>query len=662
MRILWCGDGTAAGGGLERRVWILGKNSAGNGLSSVISSPLVLPGGLFPKGAVWGYFWDDSFPHRQSGFLLYDNAGNYAVVYTKDQNNWEVSPLYTGLFGTGTNPGAVIAYRETVWPVTAYSPSKDIMCALVNQSATNAMYLYWSSSDGDTMEMGADADKVYMCDATASDYTNLSYQHGWNMNKTRFFFGGNGVTTYWTVDEKDFPTEPGGTGGWSGVSSATLQPASDWRVVNSPMRVRHTRRSFVNALMPKLYENLISIRRGEMRSDNDNAGVNESSTDLYFNNMCSPTDDYSVSANGAFDLEFEWGINQTSEDNCLFANVQAFGKYPMLAASFPPSHDTGSENSDTLLYLTVAPIVHGCRGITFYALDMALQSGPASQSSSAFFRAPAAMLNWGPSRDCEDNADMVSRVHDVVKMLTGKKGGPDFLNALVDHSSYEVLDDTEAFNALYTGSGYIPFPDDEYLNFIALTGGGDGSILLLISYDGDVEGCSAPLIVFPNKIASVYGSPECWGGYYWGWRSSVTGSNGMDQAVSYYATTEASEWYGTINEQRLSVFVGDMPPHSVCLLRIPRNRDDNRSSEATVSPGLQASHCSEGVVLQLTGVSDNCSLDLYDIAGRKVDGIEIPETEYYEVLLNADSYSAGIYFAVLREEADVVQMEKISIF
>lgn len=48
--------------------------------------------------------------------------------------------------------------------------------------------------------------------------------------------------------------------------------------------------------------------------------------------------------------------------------------------------------------------------------------------------------------------------------------------------------------------------------------------------------------------------------------------------------------------------------------------------------------------------------------GRKVEEIEIPETESHEILLNADSYSAGMYFVVLREEADVVQMAKISIF
>jgi hypothetical protein len=662
MRILWCGDSSTAGGRQERRVWILGRNSSGNGLSSVISNPLVLPDGLFPAGAVWGYFWSGTFPHRQSGFILYDNAGNYAVVYTKNQNNWKVSPLYRGLFGNGTNPGAVIAYRETVWPATAYSPSKDVLCALVNTPMIMVMSLCWSSGDGDTMEMGVDADEVLLCEANASDYTSLSFQHGWNMNRTRFFFGGDGVTTYYTRSEKHFPTQPGGSGGWSGESDVDLYSTSSWGVVSSPMRVRHTRRAYASALMPRLNDDLISIRKGAIRGDNgmETGEAAYSSTESYLNNMCSPTCDYSASANGAFDLEFEWGVNQTTEDNCLFANIQAFGKYPMLAASFPPSHDTGQEESDTLLYLTVAPIVHGCRGISFYALDMALQSGPIARNTAVVaYRAPAALLNWGPSRDCEENVDMVSRVHSVVRMLTGKKGGPDFLNALVDHSNYEVLDDTEAYNALWSSeSGYIPYPDDEYLNFIALQEKNDGNILLLISYDGDVKGYSAPSIAFPNRIASAYGPPECWGGYCWSWMDTVTEGLNMDNAVTRCAATENA----AINQKRLGVYIGDMPPHTVCLLRIPRNRNNSTISGAEVSPQFQTSRSSEGIVLQLTGCSSDCSLGLYDIDGRKADGIEIQETEDYEVLLNTDSYSAGMYFAVLREKADAVQMEKISIF
>ncbi|MCD4707261.1 MAG: hypothetical protein K8S62_05940, partial [Candidatus Sabulitectum sp.] len=515
MRVLWCGDGMS-GAQFVRRVWILEKNSSGSGLTNTISSPIVLPGSFTPTGAVWGYFWSDTFPHRQSGFVLYNDIGNYVVVYTQDGDNWEVSStVHSGLFGTGNNPGAVIAYRETTWPVTSYSPAKDILCSLVNLQFTNSMFMHWSSGDGSTMEMGLDSDKFYVTEATAPEYNHLSFRHSWNMNKTRFFFGGDGVDTYYTTHLKHFPTDPDGSGGWGGETNPSLDPASSWGVVNNPMRARHTRRAFANALMNKLNDNIMSIRGGEMRGDNDKlpGDVEYASTDLYFNNLCRPGDDGLANGNGAFDLEFEWGINQT-DPNCLFANIQAFGKYPMTSASFPPSHNTGSMENDTLLYLTVAPIIHGCRGISFYALDMALQCGPASSGGTTpLFRAPSTLLNWGPSRDCEENADIVSWVHDVVKMLTGKKGGPDFLNALVNHSDYTVLDESEAVNALLTGTGYIPFPGDEFLNFIALQEDGGGDILLLISYDGDIDGYGAPLIVFPNEYACHYGSVECWGGW-----------------------------------------------------------------------------------------------------------------------------------------------------
>ncbi|OPX29886.1 MAG: hypothetical protein B1H09_05790 [Gemmatimonadaceae bacterium 4484_173] len=288
MRILWCGDGVS-GMQLQKRVWILGKNTLGNGLTNVNSAPLILPTGFSPTGVVWGYFWSDDFPYRQSGFILYNNIGNYVVVHTEFQDNWDVSStVETGLFGNRINPGAVIAYRETTWPVTSYSPAKDILCALVDGGAViHEMYMHWCSGDGETMQMNNEHEEIFLGFLNSSNFSHLSFGHCWHMNKTQFFFGGDGAgNSYYTQEFNHFPTDPDGTGGWANETNPALYNTSSWGVVNNPMRVRHTRRSWVYALMPKLVpnSNLISVRDGEMREDNnkEETASDFASTDLYF--------------------------------------------------------------------------------------------------------------------------------------------------------------------------------------------------------------------------------------------------------------------------------------------------------------------------------------------------------------------------------------------
>lgn len=372
----------------------------------------------------------------------------------------------------------------------------------------------------------------------------------------------------------------------------------------------------------------------------------------------------------------------------------------MLAASFPPSHNTGPTESDTLLYLTVAPIVHGCRGISFYALDMALQGGSASSGSGTpLYRAPNTMLNWGPSRDCEENADIVGRVHDVVSMLTGNSGGPDFLNALVNHSDYDVLDTSDAVNAINYGGGYIPMPQDEYLNFIALREDHQGDILLLVSYDGGIGGYASPFILFPNEYACDWGNVECWGGW-----DPTQIINSTDQTISTSALIDTEEFARVqmaptsalmdtaefarvqmaptsalmdtaefarvqqddggilLSEPRLSVYLEGMPAHTVTLLRIPAGRSNDSVSEEEAQAVLQVIRFAGSVQLQLSGELENCDLSLFDLSGRRVEAIEIPEGEGFEIHLNSSSYSAGMYFAVLSKDANILQMEKISIF
>ena len=659
LRILWCGDGVS-GMQLQKRVWILGKNSAGTGLTNVISSPLILPGNFMPTGAIWGYFWSDTFPYRQSGFILYNDLGNYVVVYTKDHDNWEVSSsIESGLFGNGVNPGAVIAYRRADWPVTSYSTAGDFLCAIAsNPYPYTGMVLHWCTGLASTMQMTENHDQFYIHEATASDYNHLSFRHVWHGGDVRFFFGGDEASTYYTENFTTFPD------GWSEISNASLHGASIWGVVNNPMRVRHTRRAYANALMNDLGQNVMSIRGGEIRTDTYSPAPGDSgyaSIDTYFNNMCRAGEDQY----GAFDLEFDWGIDETTEDNCLFANVQAFGKYPMSSASFCPPHDTGNWwESDTLLYMTVAPIVHGARGLSFYALDMALMAGPSSSGSMAPYRAANTLLNWGPSRNCAENADMVSRVHDVVKMLTGKKGGPDYLSALVDHSDYTVLDETEAVNVLFTGGGsYIPFPDDDFLNFIALEDD-ENNILLLVSHDhDDFEG---PFIYFPTRYDIDYGTVQCWGGYDPNQAPCTINPVTHDSRGSQNCNNELV--YGSVTDDalslpRLCVDLSCMPAHSVSLLFIPCG--SRREEEQCISePLLLVRRTADGSVsLQLSQAACGFNLEVYDLLGRQISRIRLPEAEAADqnIVLDKTDFSAGLYFAVIRSDSEILQTEKVTI-
>jgi len=661
LRILWCGDGVS-GGQLQKRVWILKKNSSGTGLTNAISTPLILPGNFMPTGAIWGYFWSDTFPYRQSGFILYNELGNYVVVYTKDHDTWKVSSsVQTDLFDGGINPGAVIAYRSTEWPVTSYSTACDYLCAIVNDPppAIGSMYLHWCSGSGSTMQMNQNPAQFYVGQSTASDYNHLSFRHVWQSGDVRFFFGGDGVTSYRTNEFLSFPE------GWADEHTPILSPAPDWGIVNNPMRVRHTRRAFANALMNKLNFDIMSIRAGELRLDNGINPVypNFASTETYFNNMCS----YGEDEYGAYDLEFNWGIDQTPGDNCLFANVQAFGKSPMSSASFCPPHDTGIGESDTLLYMAVAPIVHGARGLSFYALDMALMAGPAFNGGIVpMYRAPNTFLNWGPSRNCAENADLVDRVHDVVRTLTGNNGGPDFLGALVDHSNYTVLDENEAINAQYMGGGsWETYPNDDFLNFLALEDDQTGDILLLVSHDYD--DFVGPTIYFPNKIASEYGTVQCWGGYdpdlaLLSGNPAVSSSTSLRTGRDYMNCVVSNDPLGQI---KLCVDFSSLPRHSVSLLYIPYGSKSEENECRVSEPLLGVSRTADGSVsLQLSEAACGFNLKVYDLLGRQISQIRLPEAETgnQNILLNRADFIAGLYFAVISSDTAILQTEKITFF
>jgi hypothetical protein len=331
----------------------------------------------------------------------------------------------------------------------------------------------------------------------------------------------------------------------------------------------------------------------------------------------------------------------------------------MSSASFCPPRDENDE-SDTLLYMTVAPIVHGARGLSFYALDMALMAGPSSSGSMApLYRAANTLLNWGPSRNCAENADMVSRVHDVVKMLTGKKGGPDYLSALVDHSGYSVIGSAD--NAYYSSdAGWLLCYDDyDCLNFIALEEQSTGDILLLVSKDYDDN--YAEGIMFLGYEAGEFGPIQCWGGY----------SPLYANTTSPYCTLPSHSVATEVGVERSSprsalvVSLYGMPAHSVSLLRLPNSRRQNDVIEGETVPLITVTRSSDGSVsLHLSESACGNDFEVYNLMGRRVVEMNLSDTVngYHDIILDNNDFSAGMYFAVVKSDTEILQTEKVTIF
>ncbi len=71
---------------------------------------------------------------------------------------------------------------------------------------------------------------------------------------------------------------------------------------------------------------------------------------------------------GCFETAMDNGVRTTDIDNCVFANIQAYGRHAFGLPSYCAS-------KDTMLYMVTVPLIKGCRGLVFYAMDLALKSG-----------------------------------------------------------------------------------------------------------------------------------------------------------------------------------------------------------------------------------------------------------------------------------------------
>jgi hypothetical protein len=693
LRILWCGEGTNHGNPVTR-VRIFEK--VGNNIVQEGSLELIYDTEDFtPVGAVWGYFWTDSWPLRRSGFVLYDLDGQYVVVHQDGTSgHWEavgtqLGTPFTGLFNGKTNPSVLFAYRQTTWPADHFTPARDLLLSVVDEPMIEGFLLQWRAGTGSGWSLDHPSHMHFDAEVGSADIEQASFTRVWDGNKTRFYFNGSNMNGVYNV----VPFDPGWEDVMNDSSAGDIgDNASPWGLMNMPMRARHTRTPWVNTLL--YYRNLeqgapstVSIRSSIIIDNNEsNEDTSFASIDLYFQNLCSEGADvqstYATSTDqGAFDLEFQYGIPETENGgDCLFANVQAFGRYQQENATFMPSHDTGGNEPDTLLYMTVAPIVHGCRGISFYALDMALLCGSPGQSYM-----PDRLLNWAPSRDSDSNGDqdMIERVNDVVKMLTGGYGGPDFLDALVDHDNWTVLDDQEATNATWEtyGDDHWESVEVEQLNFIALMNDNTEDIILIVSNDYPDLPCyyEGSAIWFEGLEWMYYEDPVCFGGFDdWSKVRSPQSHQEtiMDSDLRVLPTngpiTHGSESaVASVDREvdpALVVDFGGMLPYSVSLLFIEKKSAQDASDRSALTeeiPVLLASRDSNGdIEVHVSGYHGACELVVYDLTGRIVSELYNGELSGggMNFTIGSGELSRGVYFATITQNGEMVGVQRILMY
>ena len=283
--------------------------------------------------------------------------------------------------------------------------------------------------------------------------------------------------------------------------------------------------------------------------------------------------------------------------------------------------------------MITVPLIKGCRGLVFYAMDLALKSG--NMNSDGSLRYPDLLQNWGPSRD-HGNIDLVGRIHESVAILTGNQpgGGPDYTEALVS-GHYTVLSDEIAVNCEFEAGEYIPQPQNSTLNFLALEGSSNGKILLLVSNESHYPVPSGQSICLPGRFAEDY-SIQTHGGYF---PVSETARR-RDYALSSASTN--------LSDIGLVLDMSGMPPVSVSLLELEPTFEGGHPGGSTFLEVQFSGGGSVNLRFKVTGIGRS-TLSLYDLSGRRIETIwtggSFPDV--LEIELSPAQRPSGLYFAVL---------------
>ncbi len=403
-------------------------------LVPVFTQPLSL--NFSPVDGVWGSFWgtwyemSSSARPARSGFVIFDENGDYLTINQTDRYVWSVHPYggsttYSNLFETGDLPEYIRVSR-------ADSNSPPFFAGLD--------YLVgWFEDTRELISIRTDIPGNAMRDYYLVEIDGLPEQSitGFDFlrNDIRYFdsflFTVNGGDVYSSTSSIQ-------SGYSSGNIEVELNGYSYGDTVLSSARVMHTRDAYRSVLLPHADGYYIPYSQ------------------LWFDRV----DDWRFQwYPEAHQVGFDLGVEQTERKNSMFAVIQSYGRHAFALPSYCAS-------PDTMLYLTTAPIVAGARGLIFYALDLSMMSG--NGGNDGIERAPFVFQNWGPSKDTK-NTDMVDVVHSAVARLSGNTGGTDYLSILVN-PEWTPLTENDFYNSSSS---------DTLLNFLALQNSAKDSIIVI---------------------------------------------------------------------------------------------------------------------------------------------------------------------------------------
>ncbi len=559
-------------------------------------------------GILWGRFWGaavpaDGTPPIDAGFIIFDDRGFY-VCCRPDNDTWifqpQGMPFFQGLFGSNNYPISTFVTHEDAWH-PPYSSGNDYISAVFDQPEP---LFHRCRSDGLTepleetltTPLQGQGDQIY----SAS-----SYRPDKSYGEVLICTGANGLMrSDGTITSAEF----------EGLIQMESLGSSAGPVILPGARVMYTRKNIRAGLVVHPY------------------GLTLAGAELYW----SQYDDYRFNwFTECFEVAMDNGVLSTPRNNCVFSNIQSYGRHAFGLPSYCASQDT------TLWMLTV-PVIKGCRGMTFYAMDLALMSG--NMTIEGTLRYPNLMQNWGPSRDV-GNIDVPGRIHRAVASLTGNgpAGGPDFLEAMID-TNFRVLQTAEAVNwTLDASAEMVTAPLDTTLNFIALEDQQSGAILILVSNETGSTLETGGGICFPGRFT---------------WDYTLNVVDGFSPLHGIMPGAYSSQERQNIEDWTLILDFSGMPPVTVSILELQPD-----GSEPQSSTFLEVRSSGGSVWLRFKATLGVMSeLFLYDLAGRKVEtvwsGTGLPGV--MEMTLNSNRLPSGIYFVTL-VSGDFFASEKVTL-
>lgn len=553
---------------------------------------------IAPDEVVWGRFWhgsesEDWLNNDDCGFILLEESGHYITVRPgSGEENWTLIPEdgthFGNLFGENYEPVSIFITRDDS-SEPQWSAGIDFISAVFEDR-----FIRSRSSDGEPWF--ADVRELEIL----GDYSDIiavsSYRPDKRYSDVLLCITEEGILksshSIRTSELAEF------------IELEEVRYASGQEIY-SGARVLNTRRP---------------IRAGVLL---DSSGICLIESELYWDYY----DDLRFDVfSGCFETAMDNGVRTTDIDNCVFANIQAYGRHAFGLPSYCAS-------KDTMLYMITVPLIKGCRGLVFYGMDLALKSG--NMNSDGSLRYPDLLQNWGPSRD-HGNIDLVGRIHESVAILTGNQpgGGPDYTEALVS-GHYTVLSDEIAVNCEFEAGEYIPQPQNSTLNFLALEGGSNGRILLLVSNESHYPVPSGQSICLPGRFAEDY-SIQTHGGYF---PVSETARR-RGSALSSASTN--------LSDIGLVLDMSGMPSVSVSLLELEPTFEGGHPGGSTFLEVQFSGGGSVNLRFKVTGIGRS-TLSLYDLSGRRIETIwtggSFPDV--LEIELSPAQRPSGLYFAVL---------------